>query len=166
MLAIGAAVLAVVVALARNVEAVKASSVLWVVIALALSAAFGIAAAIVAGVVFTYSGTLTGLRVGESIALGLGALSYAAFAIAAYVRALEVPSVPLTSRVGDTSTQPGTYGTPPSQAPPQGQWSPDAPPTAWPNVPPQQPPQRFCIQCGVALAVEAQFCQRCGTPVR
>ena len=163
----GAAVLAIVVALARQVESVKASSVLWVVVALALYVAFQIAAAIVAGAVFSSSGTLTGLRVGVSIVSALNALSYAAFAVAAYLRAREVASLSLASRVGYTSRRPGSYGTPPPHAPPPGQWWPDATPTAEPNVPPQQPPpQRFCTQCGVALAVEAQFCQQCGTKVQ
>jgi hypothetical protein len=168
MLAIGAGVLAVVVALAREVEFVKASSVVWVVVALALSAVFGIAAAVVAGVDFSSTGTLTGLRVGVSITFALSALSYAAFAIAAYVRAQEVASLPpLSSRVGRTSSQPSTYGEPPPIPPPPGQRIPNATPTTEPNVPPQQlRAQRFCTQCGAELTAEARFCQRCGTQVQ
>jgi len=158
----GAAVLAVVVALAGKDESVKASAVLWVVVALALLAAEGIAAAIVAGVDFGPSGTLTGLRVGVSITAALTSLSFAAFAIAAYLRAQDIASLPRTSSMGYPSTQTTAY----SEAPP-GQWSPNATPTTEPNVPPQQPPaQRFCTRCGAALVVEAQFCQRCGMQVQ
>lgn len=122
--AIGFVILASAIALARN-GGLLAGAVLAVVLSgLGLLAAAYVAVAITAGVVFTRSGTLTGLRVGTCIALFIEILGVLALGYAAWLRTADLVRAgsgtlwsPARPAGGSSLAEPGTVphgpGSPP-----------------------------------------------------
>ncbi len=127
-------------ALARSSGLLPSPLVPRVVAGLSLAVTSYVAQAVVAGVVFGPTGTVTGLRIGGSIILALLGMSLAVFGSAAWARGAALPAP------GATSPH-----VPTADAPSDGAMTP--------------PPAAFCTQCGHGLSTGARFCASCGAPV-
>ncbi len=143
--ALGVGAIAATLAAARSHHLLSSRSVPLVIAGLIVGAGAFVVAAIVAGIVFTPSGTLLQLRIGGSIATAVLLVGVALLGVAAWWRAedIEISSI----------SHHGQEGVPaPSWVPPGGH----GPIETAPSV---------CASCGLLLGAGARFCQRCGYPV-
>jgi hypothetical protein len=150
--AIGVAIWAGAIVVARNHDLLASPHVPRVLAALGLAAASFVAEAIVAAIVFGSGGTVTELRIGGAIIEALLGLSIAVFGYTAWLRSVELPV--LARRAASA----GPVTPPPSPAP-----SPVASPADASTTPGSSP--AFCSSCGGALSDGVRFCPSCGAQV-
>ncbi|MGB9112011.1 MAG: hypothetical protein WCF24_04710 [Acidimicrobiales bacterium] len=100
--ALGAGGLAIALAVARSSGVLVTRSVALAIGGLAFAVATGVAIAVVAAIVFTPSGTLTGLRIGVSLAAAFEALAFIMFGLASWTRVGELVVASFHSSAGTT----------------------------------------------------------------
>lgn len=144
--ALGVGLLSATVAVARNRRVLSSRSTPTVIGGLSIIALSFVGAAIVSGIVFTPSGTLTELRIGVPLVLAVQAIGIAILAIAAWLRVSELQAV-----AAQTFSTVGSWTTPS----PETSGAPQAASTI----------ASFCTRCGSPLPQGASFCAKCGNAV-
>jgi hypothetical protein len=125
--------------------------------------------AIVAGLIFGPTPSLTAYRVGSSISTFILAVGLVVLADAAWIRLRRLPQtvrVRAEQQWGFAGVQSPTWtasSTPAgTAAPPPTPWAAPAPA---PTPAPSPPPPRFCGACGCPVVPVARFCMQCGAPL-
>ncbi len=152
--AIGLGVWAAAVADARNHGLLSSPLVPRVLAALGLAAASFLAEAVVAGIVFGPSGTVTGLQVGGAVIDLLLGLSIAVFGHAAW---LQVGGLPVPARAA-TRTAPAPSAPSPAAGEPAGGEAEHG--VAGRTAP--GPGARSCLSCAAPVPEGARYCPSCG----
>lgn len=148
--AIGVGICAVAIAVARKNHLLTSLVVRWVLGPLGLATAAFMAETIVAGIVFSPNGTVTGLAIGYDIIEALFAMSFGCFGNTAWGRFVKLSLPAQVATSGGHSTPPVSEATSAEAFVPAGGVS--------------RPVGRCCSSCGDLLLDRARFRSSCGRP--
>ena len=172
LMAVGVGILAGALLVARSDRLLAGRPVPVMLAGLGIVTIGFLADAVVAGIVFGPSGTLTGLRVGVSLALAIQVVGVGALGVAAWLRVGEL--VLGSTRTSTPPADPGTVAAPPPMVPPFGDLTVSTPtPTPTPPPPtslstpepaPTAPETAVapCPACGAPTSAWARYCAQCG----